>query len=353
MPLILGLLFAFTAVAEPNQFSLTAGGDVMFGRYSEAGYREVGGANPFAMISGELSRSDLSFVNLESPLMDGHPARRPTAPRGLVFRGEAYRAQQLVDAGVDVVTLANNHTEDLRMAGVQSSLEILEQVGLASFGAAAEGDPFAPAVLEHEGIPVLFFGATTRRNLGEPGKDQWIPSAYRHWRWLKDEMPARVRKAREEFPNALIFVSMHWGEEYVTSAPREHQRLAHTVIDAGANGVLGHHPHVLQPVEVYRGAPILYSMGNLVFDQRGLSKRRSALFTMEWTRSATDGWQLAGLELIPLMLPGGHDGPSLASPEQARPILDGAIQGARAQGTALTERNGRLYWRPASQPDSD
>ena len=325
----------------------------MFGRYSEGGFREVGGEDPFAYLKAEMAASDLTFVNLESPLMEGHPERYPSAPRGLVFRGEAYRARQLAEAGVDVVTLANNHAEDLRMPGVVSSLAILEAAGIASFGAVTEGDPFAPAVLNRHGTQVFFFGATTRRNLGEPGRDQWIPSAYRHWRYLKDELPERIRVTREAHPEALILVSMHWGEEYVTHAPREHQRLSHAVIDAGANGVLGHHPHVLQPVEVYNGAPILYSMGNLVFDQRGLSKRRSALFTMEWRQIEPKQWELHGLEILPVLLPGGQDGPSPAPADQAAIILQSLEEGARAQGTRLEARNGRLYWSPEEDADAD
>ena len=325
----------------------------MFGRYSEGGFREVGGEDPFAHLKNELTGADLTFVNLESPLMDGHPERYPAAPRGLVFRGEAYRAQQLADAGVDVVTLANNHAEDLRAAGIESSLSILEAAGIASFGAVTEGDPFAPAVLETQGRRVFFFGATTRRNLGEPGRDQWIPSAYRHWRYLKDELPERIRNTRAAYPEALILVSMHWGEEYVTDAPREHQKLSRTVIDAGANGVLGHHPHVLQPVEVYNGAPILYSMGNLVFDQRGLSKRRSALFTMSWSQEEGKAWQLQELEIVPVLLPGGHDGPSLAPADQAAIIRKALVEGAQAQGTPLVEREGRLFWTASQDASTD
>ena len=166
-------------------------------------------------------------------------------------------------------------------------------------------------------------------------------------------MPQRIRVTREAHPEALILVSMHWGEEYVTDAPREHQRLSRAVIDAGANGILGHHPHVLQPVEVYKGAPILYSMGNLVFDQRGLSKRRSALFTMEWRQDETGQWLLNGLEVQPVLLPGGHDGPSPAPPEQAAIILKSVAEGALAQGTLLVARNGRLHWSAGEEGDAD
>jgi len=139
---------------------------------------------------------------------------------------------------------------------------------------------------------------------------------------------------------------MHWGEEYVTDAPREHQRMARSLIDAGANGVLGHHPHVLQPIEVYRGAPILYSMGNLVFDQRSLSRRRSGLFTMNWERSAEGRWDLSSLDMLPILLCGGETGPTLANAEEAAPILHAAIRGAAVQNTQLVEREGRVHWVP-------
>jgi poly-gamma-glutamate synthesis protein (capsule biosynthesis protein) len=346
------LCFLSALAGGGETISVTAGGDVMLGRYHDGAFREVGGLDPFAGIAVHLSASDLAFVNLETPLMAGHPVRRPSAPRGLVFRGEAIRAQQMRAAGIDVVSLANNHAEDLRLAGVRTTVDILAAAGLVAFGALPEGDPFAPVLVQVEDKTVVFLGTTTRRNIGEPRKDQWIPSAYRQWKWLVKELPERVAESRARWPNALILVSMHWGEEYVREAPVAHQRLARSLIDSGANGVFGHHPHVLQPVEVYQGAPILYSMGNLVFDQRSLSRRQSALFTMSWTPDAQRGWRLEELEILPLMLRGRDTGPTLASPEEALPILERMERGAARQNTVLERKEGRLIWtRIASTAD--
>ena len=327
---------------------MVAGGDVMFGRYSNSTYRSIGGDEPFAAIAAQLRKADVAFVNLESPLMEGHPPRMPEAPRGLVFRGEAKRAHQMVQAGVDVVALANNHTEDLRNPGVKSTIEILAAAGLVGFGAVEQGDPLAPVVADIDGKQVVFLGATTRRNLGEPRTGQWIPSAYKPFKWLLKEFPKRVEDARLTWPNALIIVSMHWGEEYVTSAPAPHQKLARALIDAGANGVLGHHPHVLQPIEVYNGAPILFSMGNLVFDQRGVSRRRTALFDLSWQRNQAGEWQLNGLVLTPVMLRGGETGPTYATSTEAEPILSMMKTGAANQQTLLERKGGTLVWSPPS-----
>jgi poly-gamma-glutamate synthesis protein (capsule biosynthesis protein) len=346
----LGLFVAFLLSAAwadgPKEITLTAGGDVMFGRYSKGEYRSVGGEDPFAALSAQFQQADFSFVNLECPLMEGHPKRMPAAPRGLVFRGEARRATQMVAAGIDVVALANNHAEDLRMPGVKSTEQILDKVGLVGFGALSEGDPLAPVHMQVNGAEVVFLGATTRRNLGDRHKGQWIPSAYQPFKWLLKNWPDAVRDARTQWPNALILVSMHWGEEYVTQAPVAHQRLAKMLIDAGADGVLGHHPHVLQPVAVYKGAPILYSMGNLIFDQRSVSKRRTALFDLSWRQDELGDWSLRELALTPVMLRGGHTGPTYATPEEAEPIFQSMKTGAARHQTAMEREGGRLVWKP-------
>lgn len=329
----------------PREITLTAGGDVMFGRYTQGEYRSVGGAYPFAALSAQFQQADFAFVNLECPLMEGHPKRMPAAPRGLVFRGEAERADQLVAAGIDVVALANNHAEDLRMPGVKSTQQILKKTGLVGFGALPVGDPLAPVHMRVNGVDVVFLGATTRRNIGDRHKGQWIASAYQPFKWLIKNWPNAVAEARTQWPNALILVSMHWGEEYVTRAPVQHQKLAKMLIDAGADGVLGHHPHVLQPVAVYKGAPILYSMGNLVFDQRGLSQRRTALFDLSWRQDATGDWTLQELALTPVMLRGGHTGPTYATPEEAEPIFMAMKSGAARHQTVMERDGMRLVWK--------
>ena len=149
---------------------------------------------------------------------------------------------------------------------------------------------------------------------------------------------------RAQWPDAVILVSMHWGDEYVTDAPAPHQELARKLIDAGANGVLGHHPHVLQPVEVYKGSPILYSMGNLVFDQRRRSTRRSALFSLLWKKGEQGEWGLDEISIIPVMLQGGDTGPRLADSEESETILKALQQGSAKQNTALERQGDRLLW---------
>ena len=350
MPGFILLLLGAAFAGEPNHFSLTAGGDVMLGRYRDETYREVGGDNPFTDITKYLNKADLTFVNLECPLMAGHPETMPKAPRGLVFRGSPERATQMAKAGIDVVSMANNHAEDLHMAGVEATEKILQEANITYFGIDSVGDPFAPVQVLSGDISVFFLGASTRRNLGESGRDRWIPSAYRNFKWLKSELPQRVSNLRADYPQAIILVSLHWGEEYVTYAPKAHQTLARKVIDSGANGVLGHHPHVLQPIEVYKGAPILYSMGNLVFDQTSLSRRRTGLFTMQWVQNPTGKWLLDSLEVLPVLLRGGHTGPTLANTEEAAPMMELMIKGAKAQNTILKSKDGKVHWIPNEEP---
>jgi poly-gamma-glutamate capsule biosynthesis protein CapA/YwtB (metallophosphatase superfamily) len=235
-------------------------GDVIFGRYRDSFYRPVGD-RPFASVA-PLFDADVALVNLETPLVRNLPAAGPEEPRNK-FGAAAAWANDMARAGITAVTLANNHAFDQGQAGVRESPRILREVGIAAFGASVEEGPaIRVEPIEVRGWRVGVVAVTTIRN-HPPG---WLPQALP---WAPAEsLATRVVTVLEAARNAydLLLVAVHWGAEYARRPDSTQRAAAHAMVEAGADLVIGHHPHVLQGVELLNGRLVAYSLGNFVFD---------------------------------------------------------------------------------------
>ena len=323
----------------------------MFGRYMGYELRPSGGDTPFSAISGLLNRADLSLVNLETPLSDHDPTalfRFPLPARNLRFRAPTTSAQQLADSGIDVAVLANNHAEDCGRDGVEHTIKALNDVGVLPVGGAAKPplDPGATVWLQRAGLQVAVIAATTRRNRGTPHPGEWIPVAFGRTGDLLRELPVQVQSATEQGAD-IVIVSLHWGLEFAPHPNGAQRTLARALVDAGASVVLGHHAHVLQPVEAYGDGLILYNMGNLIFDLLTIEGRRTALFQITFTPDAATGrWLPSQLIAHPLLIPNRHHGPQPARGEHATRIIDRLAQASSSRyGTDLRRAGDRLIWR--------
>lgn len=190
---------------------------------------------PFANVLPVLGADDLTIANLEGPLSNA----KPTIDAAFVFNGKPEYANVLAKGGVDLVTVANNHALDYGQEGAQQTLDAVEKVGVGAFGSGRVD------VRTIKGIEVI--------NLGYMGGGSRV----------RDRVVKDVQKRKRD--DNLVIVSFHWGVEGLHSPIDDQRILAHAVIDAGANLILGHHPHVLQGIETYQGRHIVYSLGNFVF----------------------------------------------------------------------------------------
>jgi poly-gamma-glutamate synthesis protein (capsule biosynthesis protein) len=182
-------------------------------------------------------------VNLETPLLPDCQVRYG----GLTFCGEPRTVAGLQYAGIDVVNLANNHTENYGERGILATQAILSAANIAMTGFAE------PIIFEVQGRKIGLLG------FNDSTPVYWVNSA------KPKVVEALIQAARPQVD--VLIVAFHWGVEYET-VPRLRQRnLAKLAINSGADAVIGHHPHWVQGVEIYRNKPILYSLGNFVFDQ--------------------------------------------------------------------------------------
>jgi hypothetical protein len=234
-----------------------------------AGQPDAGFSWLFAPISDLLSQPDLTFANLETPIAP----RASRGARAFVFNAPAEVVSALQHAGVDLVSAANNHAFDQGRKGFEETLEELAAAGMPYLGAGPAPHPEGPVVLERNGLRLAFLGYTY--GLNQAGNDcpPRAAGAQACLQAAELDRAAAVEAVRAAAAQAdAVVVSLHWGVEYEQQPRAPDVELAHRLADAGALVILGHHPHVLQPVELYRRADgrtalIAYSLGNFVSNQ--------------------------------------------------------------------------------------
>ncbi|HBG00325.1 MAG TPA: hypothetical protein DDW87_01950 [Firmicutes bacterium] len=243
-----------------NQITMLAVGDIMLDRDVKKVGLQKGWEHIFSEVAPRIRQADLALANLESPIGDkGHFINMFQAPPD-AMAGVAY-------AGFDVVSLANNHTLDYHHAGMFETMRLLQEHGIEWVGAGKDiHEARTPLIKEVDGVKIGFLAYT----------EMWFVYSREpiSWEATLDEpgvAPADVDMVVEDVKKLrdlvdCLIVTVHWGKEYVHEPTLEQQKLARAAVDAGADLVLGHHPHVLQGIEFYKRGVIVYSMGNFVFD---------------------------------------------------------------------------------------
>lgn len=205
----------------------------------------------------QLTRaSDITFSNLESPEI----TNCPTTNEGMIFCGDYRNIEGLKFAGIDVVSLANNHAGNHGQDGVKETIEHLKTVGID-----ATGTVFSNLVIKDvRGLKFAFLGFNdiTKDQPGVSNVDE---------EKVKVEITDAKRKA------GVVIVAFHWGEEYRDQPDDRQKYLGHLAIDLGADLVIGNHPHWIQPIEIYKGKLITYAHGNFVFDQEWSQKTKEGV----------------------------------------------------------------------------
>ena len=245
-------------VPEPAFNRLIFAGDVMFCRSVR---RQILAARdpamPFRKIAPLTAASDITFVNLESPFSD----QGRYYDTGLVFHAPPDTIAGLQLAGVSIASTANNHARDCGSHGVEFTIAWLRGHGIEPLGSSeSEERTHQGVVLTRHGVQFGFLGYTFDQQNGN-WRDVDARIALADPKAVCRDVAAMRKRAD------VVIVSMHNGVEYMPKPNKAQIAFAHAAIDAGAAVVIGHHPHVVQPEESYRGGLIFYSLGNFVFDQ--------------------------------------------------------------------------------------
>jgi hypothetical protein len=234
---------------------LVVGGDVMLGR--TVGERIQAGADPFAGIRRYLDAAPWKFVNLECVISDKGTA---TTGKPYCFRAPAHATNVLIAAGINAVGLANNHAEDFGSDGLIDSIARLTASNVAAVGAAETVDgAYTPHFFTtSDGRSAALIALNDVENNFNPNGSMVAAASNRE----------RVARALAEGRASAEFVLclMHWGDENTSAVSGRQRALARWLIDQGVDAVAGCHSHTIQPLDFYHGRPVVYSLGNLVFD---------------------------------------------------------------------------------------
>jgi len=229
--------------AVRDELSILAGGDLMLARSVGTTFASKGAEWLVGDISQTTQDADLFFVNLESVISD----KGFDGGGDLSFRAKPQTMEVVTLLGVDVASVANNHTGDFGRSAWEDSVARLRAASVLPVGS-LNGYSLEPVVTEVRGKKIAYFAF-----------DMVFKNP------PLDELAQAVKTADEDAD--LVVVSTHWGVEYQKTHNATQEKIAHALVDAGADLVIGSHPHVVQDVETYKGKTILYSLGNLLFDQ--------------------------------------------------------------------------------------
>ena len=256
--LLTGLLCALWAPgtsAVQEQVTVVFAGDIMLD--SLPGASIARGSDPFAAFAGILAKADLAVGNLEcSVATTGKPE-----DKRFTFRADP-RTVPVLARHFAAVGLANNHSGDFGKEALSETMAHLSENRVSFFGAGRDlAAAHEPLILERRGLRIAFLAYDEfQPRAFEAGAD------YPGVAWSEDEQVVRdIRRARE-LGAQVVLPFFHWGWEGEPEPCARQRLLAHELIDAGADAVIGGHPHVTQGAELYHGKPIIYSLGNFVFD---------------------------------------------------------------------------------------
>ncbi|MBN1430559.1 MAG: CapA family protein [Anaerolineae bacterium] len=271
----------------PGAVSLIAVGDVMLGR----GVSTVD--DPLGGVGAWLRGSDLVVGNLESAIAgdDSAPPSMPeTGPMPYILNAPSTTPTMLRQAGFDILSLANNHTLDYGSVGLATTAARLEQAGLLTTGAGESIEAaYRPLVVDVKGVRLAFLAFNRIAGYRSPDPNGW---AIAEW----DDVLAIQAIAQAQGQADAVIVSIHWGDEYLIYPNSSQQRIARNMLDAGADLVIGHHPHVVQGTGVSGSGFVAYSLGNFVFDQADLPETRRGLAL----RAIFDVHGLRGVQALPV-----------------------------------------------------
>lgn len=277
-------------------------GDVMLGRLVDERLRTVAPAYVWGDTLPVLAQADLRLANLECVLAAGGV---PWPGKAFHFRSAPKNIVCLTAAGIDAVSLANNHTLDYGPDAMLETIALLDAAGIRHAGAGADAEAaWAPTVARAGGFDVGLVAFTDNTPDWAAGEGvAGVAYAPVHPAGpLTRRLRRLVREARDAVD--VLIVSAHWGGNWGRDVPDGHRALAHALVDDGADVVFGHSPHIVRGVEVYEGRPIIYSAGDFIDDYAIDPQERndqSLVFTLD-----LDGASPRSLRLWPTLIRDCH-----------------------------------------------
>jgi poly-gamma-glutamate synthesis protein (capsule biosynthesis protein) len=282
---------------------------------------------PFSAVRGYLTGADVTVGNLETPL-----SRRGRAVPGktFTFRGNPIVTRGLVWAGFDLIGQGNNHARDYGSLALRDTLANLDRAGLAHAGAGVNRSAaFRPAIIERNGAKIAYLSYS---QIGPSNFAATSRSAGTAYTTSLTGVRSQIASAKKQAD--YVIVSFHWGVEKSYKPSSAQVRFGRAAIDAGADAVLSHHPHVIQGVEYYRDGVIAYSLGNFVFSPGSTAGHDTMILSLQLSPSGVSDVQARAAFID------GSGRPTIARGANARRITGIIARTSRGRGTKATVDGG-------------
>jgi len=310
--------------SRPATITVAGAGDMIFDRQVKALIGAAGGEAPLARVASILKAADIAIANLESTLAS---SGKRNADKDVTFRGDPRGIESLKVAELDAVSLANNHVLDYGPEPLLDTIEALDQADIGHAGAGKDKTAaWTPATIERNGATTAYLAYSHIVPAGFIAQDN--RAGFASGRQDMDLVEDAIREAKKT--NDYVIVSFHWGVEYTDNPTAEQVKNAHRAIDAGADMVLAHHPHVIQGVEFYRDGLIAYSLGDFVFDH--YSRKTGEAFILS-ASMGPDG--ITDVTAIPVYLD-NYGRPEVVTGSEGRSILKRLKAISSPLGTTVT-----------------
>nr|MBL8411118.1 CapA family protein [Dechloromonas sp.] len=282
----LALALSLHAQAEP--LTLLFAGDVMLD--DGPGRLIARNGDPFKPFAAILADADYRIANLECPVAE---SGAPYANKIYSFRADP-ATLALLKGRFDAVSLANNHSGDYGQAAFRDTLRHLDNAGIARFGGGENlSEAHRPLWIEQKGIRIAILGYNEFKPRAFEAGPGWPGVA-----WSEDDHVIADIRAAKAAGADLVIPFMHWGWEKETTPSERQKTFARRLIDEGAAAVVGGHPHVTQGAETYKGKPIIYSLGNFVFDGFDYEDaRRGWLLRLKLDKSGVVFWDTLAAQI--------------------------------------------------------
>ena len=276
----------FASVSRESN-SVLLGGDILLEEDLLDFIDEFGKDYPIKKLQSALSGYDIVFANLETPIgTKGTPA----SDKPYIFMISPYYAEPIRKMHLNIVSIANNHIMDYGKEGLDSTISWLKANRILYAGAGNNLDEARkPAIINKKGIDFVFLAYNERPPESFYARKNRPGTAYVDIQLITEDVKKYKTKSN------IVMVSLHWGIEQ-TLHPQQYQiDLARRIIDAGADCIIGHHPHWIQGIEIYKKKPIFYSLGNLINGFYNKVEHNNFLAVLRYK-----GLKLRRIEILPL-----------------------------------------------------
>jgi poly-gamma-glutamate synthesis protein (capsule biosynthesis protein) len=327
--LIISVFLGQPVCLHAEEIVITAVGDIMLAGKWTPLLRKNGYERSFHGVRKELASSDINLANLESPIA---VSGEEYSEKKFRFRAEPQVAKALRTAGFNLVTLANNHSMDFGGEALAETFQYLSDNGIAWIGAGRNLTEARKMVLYAiKGKKVAFLGYSLTQPVEFFAGQGRLGTAPGYERLVTADIISARRQAD------YVIVSFHWGKE-ASGTVQSYQRIAaHKAIEAGADVIVGHHPHVLQGIERYKNGIIFYSLGNFIFASKSITADVSAMIRLKLTDERREA------EVVPLDVLNRRGGfqPQLLTGERGASVIKKLNDLSASFNTEIQSHEGR------------